>query len=221
VADCPSCGRPVKQGVRYCLACGAEQPGAGWAPPPAQPQYQPRSPVVVASQPGVATSPPAHLGNGMPWWGVLLIVLVVGLVVAIPMILFVTPFVMVDSWRRELVPFFENQQGLAQESAVKSGVRDVEVGIQTWAADHDGEYPAPGRVTEDRLLGSDGTAYLDSWPTNPYTDLPMDQGTGPGQFTYRVKAKGKDHQLVGYGEAGKVLMTIPPLRPEATSLPLP
>lgn|GEM_PF-2009421 len=36
-----------------------------------------------------------------------------------------------------------------------------------------------------------------------------------------LAAKGKDHQLVGYGEAGKVLMTIPPLRPEATSLPLP
>ena len=176
---------------------------------------------MIAPQPGVATPPPARANKGMPWWGILLIVLVMGLVVAIPMILFVTPFVMVDSWMRKLVPFFEKRQGLAEESAVKSGVRDIEVGVQTWAADHDGEYPALGRVTENRLLGSDGTAYLDTWPTNPYTDLPMDQGNGPGQFTYRVKAKGRGYRLVGYGEAGTVLIAIPQLRPEATSLPLP
>ena len=131
-----------------------------------------------------------------------------GLVVAIPVLLFVMPFVMVDSWLHELVPFIETQPGLAQESAVRSGVRTIQVGIQRWAADHDGEYPAPGRVTEDRLLGWDGAAHIDTWPVNPYSDRPMDQGTGPGQFTYRVKAKGSGHQLVGYGEAGKILITL-------------
>lgn len=213
MADCPSCGKPVKQGVRYCLACGAVQPGAEWAAPPPQARY-------AAAQPGVA-APSPHAGRGMPWWGIVLIVLAVGLAVVIPMMLFVMPFVIVDGWLNELVPVLEKQQGASQESAVRSGVGDIQAGIQIWASEHHGEYPAPGRVAGDRLVRRDGTPYVDAWPLNPYTHQPMDQGTGPGQFTYRVEASGRDYRVVGYGEAGKVLITSSRLVPGPTNLPLP
>jgi hypothetical protein len=145
----------------------------------------------------------------MPWWGIVLIVLVVGAVVTVPVVLFVMPFVIVDGWVRDLTPFIERQQGLAQESAVKSGVRTIQTAVETWAADHDGRYPAPPRVTERRLQGWDGVSYIDVWPLDPYTGGDMTQGTGPGQFTYRLRAKGTSYRLVGYGEAGKVLITAP------------
>ena len=139
----------------------------------------------------------------------------------IPMLLFVMPFVMVGSWLNGLVPILEEQQGLSQQAAVKSGVFTIDAGLQRWAADHGGEYPAPGRVTADRLVREDGDPYVHTWPLNPYTDLPMDQGTGPGQFTYRVEARGRDYHLVGYGEGRAVLIAVSRPRPEATAPPLP
>jgi hypothetical protein len=91
----------------------------------------------------------------------------------------------------------------AQESAVKEGVHSIQIGVQSWAVDHKDAYPYPSDVDQAGLAD-----YLDVWPTNPYTDLPMDHGTGPGQYIYE-KPSGSAFRLTAYGEGGAAIITVP------------
>jgi prepilin-type N-terminal cleavage/methylation domain-containing protein len=74
------------------------------------------------------------------------------------------------------IPTYLGQRDKAKEAALKEGVHIIQEGVVTYAADHDGAWPAteyvtctPGDKTADNL----GNKYLDVWPRNPWTGQPM------------------------------------------------
>ena len=97
------------------------------------------------------------------------------------------------------------QNELAKEAAVKEGIHSLQVGIQSYAVDHNDSYPA--EVTQTSLVDDAGQSYIDNWPSNPYTGAPMAPGTDAGDYNYT--ADGTTFQLVGYGNGGEVLITVP------------
>ena len=101
------------------------------------------------------------------------------------------------------IPMFSSQRDKAKEAAVKEGIHSIQIGIQTYAVDHNDAYPDPSIVSES------GLASYDYWPQNPYTGLPMTQGTGPGDFSYTVAPDGSSYELTGYGEDGQPVITVP------------
>lgn len=102
------------------------------------------------------------------------------------------------------VPMFLNQGNKAKDSAVKEGIHSIQIGVQMYAVDNNDSYPDPSLVSQSGFA-----SYVDFWPTNPYTGLPMAQGTGEGDFAYTVSADGTSFTLLGYGKGGKVVITVP------------
>jgi len=86
----------------------------------------------------------------------------------------------------------------AREAAVTQGIRAIEVAVQTFVMDS-ARYPEPSEVGPNGSVA----ALAGAWPTNPYTDAPMQSGTGPGEFTYELTADG--FKLTGYGPDGPVV----------------
>ena len=101
------------------------------------------------------------------------------------------------------IPMFLGQRDKANEAAVKEGVHSVQIGVQSWAVDHGDTYPDASQVSM-----SDLTGYVDIWPTNPYTGLPMSQGSAAGDFSYAVGQGGTSFRLTGYGQGGAII-TVP------------
>lgn len=83
---------------------------------------------------------------------------------------------------------------LGKAERVKEGIKILQVGLDSWAADHDRTYPP------ERLVRSDGgpAEYLSRWPANAYTGEPMQSSPRPGDFTYTVSPDGKDFTLTGH-----------------------
>ena len=102
------------------------------------------------------------------------------------------------------IPMFMNQRDKAKDASIKEGIHTLLVGVQSYAVDNNDLYPDPPMVSQSGMVSE-----LDYWPTNPYTGLPMTQGTGPGDFTYTVSADGASFTLVGYGKGGKVVISAP------------
>lgn len=73
------------------------------------------------------------------------------------------------------VPVYASQRDKAKDAAVKEGVHTIQVGVVSYASDHNGAYPATEYVTftADRSLDNLGNRYLDTWPRNPWTGEPM------------------------------------------------
>jgi hypothetical protein len=126
----------------------------------------------------------------LPAWAIVLIVL--GALVLL------VPFVAAMA-----IPMFAHQSDLSRESAVKEGVHSIQVGVQSWAIDHGDRFPDPATVSRSGFA-----KYVDPWPVDPYSDQPMTQGTGPGEFSYTVAPDGTSFRLVGYGADGAVI-TVP------------
>lgn len=139
-----------------------------------------------ASRPLTATQP-AQGSRGFPAWAIVLIAIaalvVLAVVIAIPMKL--------------------GQDEKKREAAVKEGIHSLQIGVQSWAVDNNDTYPSPSLVNE-----SDLATWATYWPTNPYTGLPMTQGTGPGDVAYTSGADGRSFTLVGYGKGGKAVITV-------------
>ena len=83
------------------------------------------------------------------------------------------------------IPMYLSQTNRAKDAEVKQGVHSIQVAIATYAADHDGAYPAtayvtftPGDSTADNL----GNKYLTEWPENPWTGQPMKNTGGEALF---------------------------------------
>jgi len=85
------------------------------------------------------------------------------------------------------------QDDKAKDAAVREGVHWLQVGIQTWATDHNDRYPSP-----DVVVKSDKgfATYIDNWPRNPYTGAPMKPGDQPGDYTYT--SDGTTYKLSGH-----------------------
>jgi hypothetical protein len=82
-------------------------------------------------------------------------------------------------------------------------MRSLQTGIETYAVEHNGRFPDPGEVTPIGLSG-----YVLSWPVNPYTQLPMADGGGEGNFRYDLSSDGGAYRLIGYGSGGKTVIEL-------------
>jgi len=93
------------------------------------------------------------------------------------------------------IPLYLGQRTKAKDAAVKEGVHAVQVGVVTWAADHDDEYPADGDVTSLKWNGtpSEFSAYVKPWPANPFTQEPMRGSWDLGNYTYHCPIRVGDH----------------------------
>jgi type II secretory pathway pseudopilin PulG len=100
------------------------------------------------------------------------------------------------------IPMFLGQRDKANEAAVKEGAHSIQVGVQSWAVDHDDTYPDTSQVSRSGLTG-----YVDIWPTNPFTGLPMDQGTSAGQYFYERTETG--FRMIAFGTDGSPVITVP------------
>lgn len=220
---CAQCGQPLTGEGRFCAQCGAaqaspaaapapaspvttppEQPQAFTPPPPAaappaqqwaRPEYGPPAYGPPAGQPGYAGQAPAAPSRrplaGLPTWALVTIV-----VAAVAAVALAVAFVVV-------LPRYYDQRSQSRATAVESGVRAIQVGIRSFAVANGDSYPTPGTVTQYGLQ-----SYVGTWPENPYTGVPMKQGTGPGDFQYTVSPGFKSFSLTGYGEKGEVLVTL-------------
>ena len=216
--DCPNCGKRVLDGAPYCLSCGAaqqppkraQQQSSPEPPPPAAPPAAGAQPTPYAGQPaGAAAATPARKGQGPPGWAIALIVVAVVLVTGLPVAILAFSFVMVGNVVQEVAPVIEDQIRMVDERALRDGVTSIQTGVEAWAADHDGKYPASGRVDRIHLVSPSGLSYVDPWPQNPYAGGAMTQGTGEGQFQYVRGPAGSSYSLIGYGTGGNLLIALP------------
>ena len=92
---------------------------------------------------------------------------------------------------------------IAHDAAVRSGVRTIQVGIESYAAEHGGHYPPAGEVN---IVGLN--RYISAWPVNPYNDLPMADGGGAGNFRYDLSSDGGAYKLTGYGRNGQMVIDL-------------
>jgi type II secretory pathway pseudopilin PulG len=128
----------------------------------------------------------------LPTWAIVLIVVAVAFVVISAVVgAIVVPLVM------------RTTETIAHDAAVRSGVRTIQVGVESYAADHGGQYPPADEVNWVGL-----SRYISVWPVNPYTDLPMADGGGAGNFRYDVSADGGAYKLTGYGRDGQTVIDL-------------
>jgi type II secretion system protein G len=64
------------------------------------------------------------------------------------------------------IPLYLSQVSKSKDASVKEGVHSIEVGIQSYAVDQNGNYPADGQLQS--VIATGTTSYLDTWPNNPY-----------------------------------------------------
>jgi hypothetical protein len=179
---CSSCGRLVTGEGRFCAACGAPQAGApspgGHAPPPAAPERRP-----------------------FPGWAVALLV-VLALSVASLFAVFIVPVLLMGSIFSAVEKTLPADVHAAE---VRTGVRNIRMGIETWRVDNArGTYPPEAVVTPARL-----GQYVEPWPANPYTGGLMQPGGGPGGYVYVRPPGGGGFTLTGYGDDGDPVLTVP------------
>jgi hypothetical protein len=142
---------------------------------------------------GAATRPaPGTLGGRLPTWAFVLIIVAVCLVVLGLVAAFVIPDLVIRTG-----------QTIAHDATVRSNMRTIQVGIESYAVEHAGTYPPAREVNAVGL-----SRYLTDWPANPYTGLPMVPGAGPGNFSYEAGTGGKSYRLIGYGRDGTVVIEL-------------
>ena len=130
--------------------------------------------------------------RGLPTWAIVLIVLAVALIVVAAIVgAIVVPLVL------------RTVETIAYDAEVRSGVRTIQVGVESYAADHGGQYPPASEVNGVGL-----NPYVSAWPVNPYTDLPMTGVGGAGDFLYYVSADGLAYELVGFGDDGQEVIDL-------------
>jgi type II secretion system protein G len=121
------------------------------------------------------------------------------------------------------IPMYVNQRDRARDAAVKHGVHSIKVAIATYAADHDGAYPATAYVTftpGDKTADNLGNTYLPEWPDNPWTGQPMQNTGGAALFaTGAASAFGAD-TLIGAKMTFYAAVTRPP-KPTKSPKPSP
>ena len=152
----------------------------------------------VSAQPGGVTRT-AAAGPGAPTArrGVPVWVIVVSAVVAGALILAVGAAVLVPAL------LSRTTQSFANDMLVRIGTHTIQTGIESYAAEHGGKFPDPGEVNAVGL-----SRYISSWPQNPYSDVPMADGGGEGNFRYDRSGDGGAYRLIGYGRDGKTVIQL-------------
>jgi hypothetical protein len=91
----------------------------------------------------------------------------------------------------------------ATEEVIAEGLHSIEVGIESYRIDHGGSLPTAAEVSQAGL-----DAYVDDWPLNPYTNMPMTQSATLGNFAYSVSPDGTSFYVTAFGPNGATL-TLP------------
>jgi type IV pilus assembly protein PilA len=80
------------------------------------------------------------------------------------------------------IPMFLNQREKAKEAGVKEGVHSVQVGVETYAVDHNDMFPPAAGVDVGGAVGQ----LVDIWPDNPFDNTPMANAAvnTEGDYTY-------------------------------------
>jgi len=95
------------------------------------------------------------------------------------------------------IPMFLTQRNKADDAAVKEGIHSIQIGIQSYALDNSDNYP--GAVANSAaLVDSTGHPYVDNWPKNPFTNVPMASSSSEGDYTYTNNAASSTFTLVGH-----------------------
>ena len=97
------------------------------------------------------------------------------------------------------IPMFLMQRNKAKDAAVKGGIHNIQLGIASYAIDHNDIYPA-AVANSTVLVDASGTPYVDNWPKNPFTNAPMKDSTAQGDYTYTPGSN--TFQLVGHTSNG-------------------
>jgi type II secretion system protein G len=100
------------------------------------------------------------------------------------------------------IPMFLSQRNKAKDAAVKGGVHNIELGIASYAIDHADLYPATGQVSFSSLVDSSNKPYVDNWPNNPWTSVPMQNSSNSGDYTYTQTGGGGGFTLTGHMTTG-------------------
>ena len=103
------------------------------------------------------------------------------------------------------IPMYIGQRDKAKEPTVKGGVYNIELGLGTYAVDHQDTYPAT--VSKLTLLDGSGASYVDNWPKNPWTGGDMVEGTSEGDDIYTPTAA--SFTIVGLEAHGVAIFTAP------------
>jgi type II secretion system protein G len=106
------------------------------------------------------------------------------------------------------IPMYLGQRDKAKEAAVKGGVHSIELGIASYAVDHNDVYPATATVSRASMVDDADTPYVDNWPRNPYASAgDMVEGTDDGDYIYTRVAD--TFTLVGLGRNSSRVITVP------------
>jgi len=136
-------------------------------------------PVLRSKDRGMRNNSPSRQ-RGFTMIELLIVIIVIGILAAIA------------------IPLYMSQRTKAKDAAVKEGVHVVQVGVVSWAADHEGDpnegYPGDGDVTSVKWNGlpTEFSAYVKPWPTNPFTGEPMRGSYDVGNYTYHCPVRTND-----------------------------
>lgn len=95
-------------------------------------------------------------------------------------------------------PMFFKQQDEANNSWVQQSLWTIQAGIQSYALDHDGNYPAS--VSRTTLVDLSGKPYIVYWPKNAWTLSPMTDSGGTyseGNYHYSQPTR-TAYRIIGY-----------------------
>jgi prepilin-type N-terminal cleavage/methylation domain-containing protein len=113
------------------------------------------------------------------------------------------------------IPMFLNQRQKAKDAGVKEGVHAIQVGIQSYAVDHNDIYPAAGTVDPAPATGTSvNNTNIQPWPDDPFAaaaNTDMTPGATSGHYTYTpgtVTVANDTYSLTGHGASG-VVITVP------------
>lgn len=99
------------------------------------------------------------------------------------------------------IPVYLGQRDRAKETGVREGVHAIQVGILSSMVEH---CTAPAAVDAATLGG-----YVDHWPRNTWTGLPMADSDAAGDYTYTQLDAGKAFSLTGHGRGAADIITVP------------
>jgi type IV pilus assembly protein PilA len=98
------------------------------------------------------------------------------------------------------IPAYLSQRGKAKNAAVRDGIHSLQIGVQSYALDNADAYP-PAVAGSATLVDANGKAYVDQWPKNPVSGVPMKDSTAQGDYTY-TSAATNSFRLVGHTVSG-------------------
>ena len=95
-------------------------------------------------------------------------------------------------------PGSRDQQALYAGAKTEEGIHALQVAVQSWMVDHDGEAPPADEVRPGGAIEK----YVGPWPENPYTGGAMQPGKGPGEYTYERTNGERGYRFTGHLEDG-------------------